>query len=62
MLMLTIKYIQAMHLYIHTHDRFNNYTVHSLYMILVVAPSVVEVMKMGNIVRRAEFEPTPLAF
>ena len=41
LLMLTFTYIQALALHIHTQDRFNNHTVHSLYMVMGV-------MKMGN--------------
>ena len=49
-------------LHIHTQGRFNNHTVHSLHMIIVMATSVMVVMKMGNIVPRAGLEPTSLAF
>ena len=57
--MLTIIYIQAPYIYI---CRFNNYTAHSSYRILVMTTGVMGVMEMGNIVPRAGFEPTPLAF
>ena len=43
-----------MAIHIHTQGKFNR--------ILVMATSVVCVMKMGNIVPRVELEPTPLAF
>ena len=37
-LMLTITYTQGMALHIHTQGKFNNYTAHSLYMTVVMAP------------------------
>ena len=60
--MLTITYLQAMTLYIHRQGRFNNHAAHSLYKIMVLASSVMGVMKMGNIVPRAGVEPTCLVF
>ena len=51
-----------MALHIHTQDRFNNITAHSLYRILVMATSLVGVMKMGNIVPKTGIDATPLAF
>ena len=50
LLMLTITYIQAMILHIHTQGRFTNHTVRSLDRIVVMATSVEGVMAMGNIV------------
>ena len=58
--MLTITYIPAMALHMHTQGRIKNHTVHSLYRILDTATSVMSVMKMGNTVHRAGFEPTSL--
>ena len=43
-------------------DRFNNNTAHNLLRIMVRATSVVNVMKMRNIVPSAGIEPTSLAF
>ena len=40
----------------------NNHTIRNLYKIMVMATSVVGVMKMGNIVLRARLKPTHLAF
>ena len=57
LLMLTITYIQTMLFHIHTEGGFNNHAVHSLYMILVMATSVVSVIKMGNLVPRAGLKP-----
>ena len=51
-----------MALHIHTQGRFNNHTACSLYMIMVMAPGVFGVMKMGNAVPRVGLEPTSLAF
>ena len=51
-----------MALHIHKQDRFNNPTAYSLYRIMVMATSVMGVMKMGNTVPRAGLEPTSLAF
>ena len=51
-----------MAIHTHTQGRFNNHTVHSLYRIMVMATIVMGVMKMGNIVPRAEYKPTSLAF
>ena len=51
-----------MTLHIHTQGRLNNYTACSLYRIMVTASSVVGMMKMGNIMPRAELELTSLAF
>ena len=56
------NYIQAIVLHTHTQGRFKNHTACSLYRILVIATSVVGVMKMGNIVPRMGREPTSLAF
>ena len=50
-----------MAIYIHIQGMFNNHTAHSLYRIMVMAISVMEVMKMGNIAPRARFIPTHLA-
>ena len=50
-----------MALHIHTQDSFNNHTAHSLYMIMVIAPSAMGVMKMGNTVHRAGTKPTSLS-
>ena len=52
LLMLTITYTQAA-LHIHTLGRLINYTACSLYMIMLMATSVKDVIKMGNIVPRA---------
>ena len=65
LLMLTIQtYGQSpyIYIYIYTQGRFNNYTVHILYRIIITATSVVGVMKMGNVVSRAGIEPTSMAF
>ena len=61
-LMLTITYIQVIALHIHTQDRFNNHTLHSLYRIMVMATNDVGVMKMGNSVSRAGIKPISLVF
>ena len=45
--MLTMTYIEAIALHIHTQDRFNNHTVCSLYMVMITATSVMGEMKMG---------------
>ena len=58
----TYNYIQAVTSYTHTQGRFNNHTVHSLYMIMVTATCVVGVLKMGNTVPRVKIEPRSLAF
>ena len=55
--MLTIAYI-----HINTWGMFNNHTACSLYGTMVMATSVMGVMKMGNLVPRAEIECTSLAF
>ena len=60
--MLTIAYIQAIALHIHIKGRFNNHTVHGLYRIMVMANSVMGVMKMGNIVPSLGLETISLAF
>ena len=60
LLMLTITYIQALH--VHTQGRFNNHTAHCLYRIMVTVTSVMGVMKIRNTVPRAGLEPTYLAF
>ena len=62
LVMLTITYIQAMALHIHTQGRFNNHTVHSLYRIMVMTTSVIGVMKMENTVPRAGIKTTSMAF
>ena len=64
LLMLTIIYIQSIAFNIHrpTQGGFNSHTVHSLYRITIMTTSVEGVTKMGNIVPRAEIEPTSLAF
>ena len=49
-------------LHTHTQGRFNNRTALSLYRIIVMATSVVGVMKIGNTVPRAGLETTLLAF
>ena len=49
-----------MALHIHTQSRFNNYTAHRLYRILIIATSVMGVMKIGNVITRAGI--TSLAF
>ena len=61
-LMLTIRYTLAMALRIHTQGMFTNHTTHSLYRIVVMATSVVGVMKMGNIAPRMGLKSTSLAF
>ena len=53
---------QAMTLHMDTQGRFNNQTTCSLHSIMVMATSVMRMMKMGNIVPRAGIEPTSLAF
>ena len=58
--MLTITYIQAVTS--HTQGTFNNHATPRSYRILVMATSVMGVMKMGNIVPTAGIEPTSLAF
>ena len=60
--LLTITYIQVMALHIQTQGRFNNYTAHSVYRIMVKTTGVMGAMQMGNIVPRVGIEPTPLAF
>ena len=40
-LMFTIIYVQAMHLHMHIHDRYNSHTTHSFYKILVMEASVI---------------------
>ena len=62
LLKLTITYIQKMALHIHIQGRFNNHTVHSVYRIMIMATSVMGVMKMENIVPRVGLKPTSLAF
>ena len=51
-----------MTLHIHTQDRFNNHTMHSLFRIMVRETSVVDVTKMGNTVPRVGLKPAYLAF
>ena len=51
-----------MTLHKHTQGRFNNHTPCSLYRIMFTAISVVDEIKMGNIVPRARIEPTSPAF
>ena len=51
-----------MALHIHTQGRFNNHTGYSLYKIMLMATSVMGVIKMVNIVPRAGIKPTSLAF
>ena len=58
--MLTITYRQQPYI-LHTQNRFNNHTVHSLYRIVITATSLVGMMKMGNIVARVGIKPTSLA-
>ena len=41
----------------HIQGRFNNHTAHGLYRIIVMATSVVGMMKMGNTFPRAGLEP-----
>ena len=60
-LMLTITYIQAIALIIHTQGRFNNHTVCSLYRILVMEP-VSWVWWKWEILPRVGLEPSSLAF
>ena len=60
--MLTITYIVAVTIHIYAQGRLNNDRTHSLHRILLMATSVVGVMKMGNIVPRVRIEPTCLAF
>ena len=60
LLMLTTTYTQAMALHIHTQGKFLNHTACSLYRIMVMAISVVGVMKIGNIMPRAGLKPTSL--
>ena len=49
-----------MTLHIHTQYRLNDRTAHSLHSILVMATSVMGMMKMGNTVPRVGLEPTTL--
>ena len=49
LLILTLAYIQAMVLHLHTQSRLNNHTVCKLYRIMVMATSVIGLMQMGNI-------------
>ena len=51
-----------MALHIHIHSRFHNDRAQSLYWIMDMATSVMGVMKIGNIVPRAELKLTALAF
>ena len=60
--MLKIACAQAVTIHIHTQSRFNNYTAHSLNSILIMAASVMDVMKIGNSVPRMVIETTSLAF
>ena len=62
LLLLTITYMLAMALHLHTQGRFNNHTVYSLYRTLVTTTSVVGVIKMGSTVPRVALKPTSLAF
>ena len=59
--MLTITYVQAVTLLIHTQGRFNNHLVCSVYGICHDT-MIMEVMKIGNIVPRVRTEHTSLAF
>ena len=54
LLTLTITCIQSMTL----HGRLNNETANSLYRIMVIAPSVLGVMKMGNTVQVCRYYTT----
>ena len=60
--MLTIIYIHAVTLYLHTQGRFNNHTMHSYYRIPVRAAMSWRVMKMGNIVLKVGIKPASLGF
>ena len=66
LLMLTITYRQSLYIYIYiyinTQVRFNNHATRSLYRIMVMATSVMGVIKMGNTVPRGGLGPTSLAF
>ena len=48
LLRLTITYIQATALHVHTQSWFNNDTMHRLYRSMGMATIVMGVMKMGN--------------
>ena len=50
-----------MALHMHTQGRLNNHAARSLYRIMVMATSVVDMTKMGNMVPRAGTEPASLA-
>ena len=54
--------IPAISLHIHTQGRFNNHTVNSLYRTVVMATSVVGLMKMGNIMPKAGIKTTSQEF
>ena len=62
LLMLTISYIQAISSHMHTQGRFNSHTPHNLYRVMVMATSIMGVMKRRNIVPRERIEMTSLAF
>ena len=49
---------------LHTHRQggFNNHTMHSLYTIIIMAATVMGMMKMGNIAPRLGLKPTSLVF
>ena len=49
-----------MYIYVYIQGRFNNQTVYSLYRIMVMATSVMGVMKMEDIVPRVGIEPISL--
>ena len=51
-----------MALQIHTQGAFNNHASCSLYRMMVTAPRVMSMMKMGSIVPRAGIKSTSLAF
>ena len=55
-------YRQSPHIHVHAWGRFNNHTAYSLYRIIVTATSVMDLMKMGNVVPRGGIEPTSLPF
>ena len=50
-----------LHIYMHRQDVFNNQTVHRLYEIPIAETIVGLLMKIRNMVLRADFEGTPLA-
>ena len=59
---LKYKPVSILILTMYIHGGFNRHTSLSSYRIMVTETSVVGVMKMGNIVPRAVFKPTSLAF